>query len=89
MKHLQQELEQLIHAKAQQLINDEDTYKYMYEHLEYSLLDLIEDAKYLKEDMEKHNLTVSAIESEGYLRFALSVESLLKEVKQEQHEQLC
>ena len=78
MKNLQEELERLIHRKAQELSRGENEFKDKYEYLEAMLLDMIQEAKSLKEDMVENKLTVSTIEAEGYLRFALSVEGLIK-----------
>jgi hypothetical protein len=74
---LLKELEQLIEYRARDLVSELPNDKEKYEDLESDLRSMIEDAKSFKEDMDKHNLTFSAIESEGYLRFALNVENLL------------
>ena len=77
MDDLQEELEQLITKKAKQLIKVENEFKEKYEYLEAMLMDMVQEAKLLKEDMDTNKLTASGIEAEGYLRFALSVESLI------------
>lgn len=79
MKGLVRELEQLINSRALALSENGNKLKDRYEYLECMLMSMIEEAKHLKEDMEAHSLTASSIEAEGYLRFALSVEALLKE----------
>ena len=76
-EELAKELEMLINKKAAILTRREDSYEEKYEYLECMLLDMVQAAKELKEDMDKNELKVSAIEAEGYLRFALSVECLL------------
>ena len=77
MDDLQKELERLISIKAKELIKGENEFKGKYEYLEAMLLDMIQEAKLLKEDMDTNKLTASGIEAEGYLRFAVSVESLI------------
>jgi len=78
MENLQKELVGLINQKARDLVKEEAVYKDKYEDLESDLLTMITEAKQLRKDMVKHKLTASAIESEGYLRFALYVENLLQ-----------
>ena len=73
------ELESLITRKAKELAANEHSHKGKYEYLVVMLLDMIQEAKSLKEDMDMNKLQVSSIEAEGYLRFALSVEVLLKD----------
>ncbi len=79
MDTLQEELERLINKRAQKLIKIEDSYKDKYEYLECMLHGMVQEAKELRDDMEANKLTASTIEAEGYLRFAISVETLLLE----------
>ena len=76
MEELAKELERLVNLRASILVEEEGSYKDKYEYIKCMLLEMVQNAKSLKEDMDKNELKVSAIEAEGYLRFALSVESL-------------
>jgi hypothetical protein len=57
-------------------------YKEKYEELENHLLDVIKDAEELREDFTRHDLTVSMIESEGYMRCAIEFKCILDDLKE-------
>lgn len=79
MKELTEKIEAFIKKEAQNITLKDEAYKYKYEYLKSMLKDMIDEAKTLKEDMSENGLTASTIEAEGFLRFALNVEGLLKE----------
>jgi hypothetical protein len=76
-ENLQHSLELMVDQSARDMVQGDLKYKEMYEDLESMLRQLISDAKELKEDFKENNLTVSMIESEGFLRCGIIVEEYL------------
>jgi hypothetical protein len=79
MEKLIEEFERLVARKAAEITKKEELFKEKYEHLESMLRGCIDDAKVIHAEMRENNLTAGAIEAEGFLRFALNVESMLDE----------
>ena len=57
-------------------------YRHRYETLDRQLREVLEESKELKTEWTEHGLAFSAVEAEGYLRCALTIECLLDEIKE-------
>ncbi len=78
IENISEEIKRLIEAKARQLVDEDLNYKETYNYLESELLHIIDSAKEFKSSMDENNLTFNSIESEGYLRCAITIEELIK-----------
>ena len=83
MKSLQDDLESLIQRRVEQELQKISFWKEAY-------FDLISDiecelfgAESLVEDFNKNDLTLSAIESEGFLRCAITVRNMINSSKED------
>lgn len=72
-------LERLVYKRAADPVREDVKYKGKFQELIADLEATIQVAKRYKQDMDEHELTFSAIEAEGYLRFALELEYLVLE----------
>ena len=67
-------------AKQQAALSAGAQWKEKYQWLESELLSIKEQAEALHEDMKANRLTVGSIESEGYLRCAVTVCNLVERI---------
>ncbi|AUR85926.1 coil containing protein [Vibrio phage 1.081.O._10N.286.52.C2] len=73
------EIERMVAVRAERMVSGDLKYQEKYEDLTSMLRELIQDAELLKKEMDENHLTFSAIEAEGYMRFALAVKCLLED----------
>jgi len=82
IKEISESLKYLIEQRAKEIVSAQTQNEDTLGDLVIELRNLINEAKAQKEDFSSHSLlTINQVESEGYLRAALTIEGILKDLK--------
>ncbi len=82
IKNLAKELQYIVEKHTEECLWRHNKEHETLQTLVCELKSLIRDAKNSKEEFQEHSfLTINQVESEGYLRAALTVENVLKDLK--------